>query len=159
MPFVFDWRGFADDTLRAALDQLRGAPGAPTSASDPLQPAAAGTPDLDGVLPPRVGGSKRTFLNDRFGGLDQGGVYAAYDAEGHPVRALVRRATSPAAAQAMVAGAPNRAGHAAWCEGRLWFYVSGGTVEADEDPTFGPGDVAATERFVVAFRAQRKGVA
>jgi hypothetical protein len=158
MPFVFDWRGFADDTLRAVLDQLRGASGVPTVAAEVPVPPAAGTPDLDAMLPPRVGGFVRTFINDRFGGLDQGGVHAAYDADGHPVRALVRRAASPAAAAAMVAGAPVGAGHAAWSEGRLWFHVSGGAVEGDEDPTFGPGDVEATERFVAAFRAQRNGV-
>ena len=85
-------------------------------------------------------------------------MHAAYDAEGHPVRALVRRTASPSAAEAMVASAPRGAGHAAWCEGRVWFFVSGGSVAGDEDPTFAPGDVEATERFVAAFRAQRKGV-
>ncbi len=157
MPFVFDWRGLADDALRAVLDQLRGAPAAPAAAAEVAVPPAAGTTDLDALLPPRVGDFLRTFINDRFGGLDQGGVHAAYDAAGHPVRAMVRRASSASAAEAMVAGAPGGAGHAAWSEGRLWFYVSGGTVEGDEDPTFGPGDVEATERFVAAFRAHRKG--
>ena len=159
MPFVFDWRGLADDALRSVLDQLRGAVGAPAAVSDALKPPAAGTPDLDTLLPPRVDRYVRTFLNDRFGGLDQGGVHAAYDAQGHPVRVMVRRATSPAAAEAMVGGAPQGAGHAVWNEGRLWFYVSGGTVLGDEDPTFGPGDVEAAERFVTAFRAQRPGAA
>jgi hypothetical protein len=156
MPFVFDWRGFADDALRTVLDQLRGAPGA--AADAPVPPAAA-TPDLDALLPPRVGGCVRTFINDRFGGLDLGGVHAAYDADGHPVRAMVRRAASHAAAEAMAAGAPRSAGHAAWSEGPLWFYLSGGRVEGDEDPTFGPGDIEATERFVAAFRARRNGAA
>lgn len=158
MPFLFDWRGFADDALRAVLDQLRGSSSAP-GANDGPTPPPAGTPDLDALLPPRIGEAVRTFVNDRFGGLDQGGVHAAYDAGGHEVRAMVRRAASPAAAEAMVAGAPRGPGHAAWSEGRLWFYLSGGTVQGDEDPTFGPGDVEATERFVAAFRAQRKGVA
>jgi hypothetical protein len=158
MPFLFDWRGFADDALRAVLDQLRGTSNA-AGANDGPTPPPAGTSDLDALLPPRIGEAVRTFVNDRFGGLDQGGVHAAYDAGGHEVRAMVRRAASPAAAEAMVAGAPRGPGHAAWSEGRLWFYVSGGTVQGDEDPTFGPGDVEATERFVAAFRAQRKGVA
>ncbi len=158
MPFVFDCRGFADDALRAVLDQLRGTPNAPGPSDQPAPPPA-GTPDLDTLLPPLVGGAVRTFLNDRFGGLDQGGVHATYDAGGHEVRAMVRRAASSAAAEAMVAGAPHGPGHAAWSEGRLWFYLSGGTVLGDEDPTFGPGDVEATERFVAAFRAQRSGVA
>jgi hypothetical protein len=158
MPFLFDWRGFADDALRAVLDQLRGTANAP-SANEPPTPPQAGTSDLDALLPPRIGEAVRTFVNDRFGGLDQGGVHAAYDAGGHEVRAMVRRAASPAAAEAMVAGAPRGPGHAAWSEGRLWFYLSGGSVQGDEDPTFGPGDVEATERFVAAFRAQRKGVA
>ncbi|HQR77826.1 MAG TPA: hypothetical protein PLR35_15510 [Burkholderiaceae bacterium] len=157
MPFVFDWRGFTDDALRTVLDQLRGAPGAPTASAEVSVPPAAGTSGLDALLPSRVDGFVRISLNDRFGGLDQGGVHAAYDADGHPVRALVRRAASPAAAEVMVAGAPRGAGHAAWSEGRLWFYVSGGTVEGDDDPSFDPGDVEATERFVAAFRAQRKG--
>jgi hypothetical protein len=159
MPFVFDWRGFADDALRAVLDQLRVTASAPAAASNTPIPPVAGTRELESLLPARVGSSVRSFVNDRFGGLDQGGVFAAYDVDGHPVRALVRRAASAAAAEAMVEGAPRGAGHAAWCEGRLWFYVSGGTVEGDEDPTFGPGNVEATERFVAAFRAQRKGAA
>jgi hypothetical protein len=158
MPFVFDWRGLADDALRAVLDQLRGTPNAPAPSDQPAPPSA-GTPDLDDLLPPRVGGAERTFINDRFGGLDQGGVHATYDAGGHEVRAMVRRAASSAAAEAMVAGAPRGPGHAAWSEGRLWFYLSGGTVLGDEEPTFGPGDVEATERFVAAFRAQRSGMA
>jgi hypothetical protein len=155
MPFIFDWRGLADDALSAVLDQLRGASGAPAAAKE--VPPAAGTSDLDALLPPRVIDFVRTFLDDRLGGLDRGGVHAAYDVDGHPVRTMVRRAVSPAAAEAMVADAPRGAGHAAWCDGPLWFYVSGGTVEGDEDPTFGPGDVEATERFVAVFRAQRKG--
>jgi hypothetical protein len=159
MPFVFDWRGLADDALRSVLDQLRGAAGAPSPGNDVPVPPAAGTPDLDLLLPARVGAAVRTFLNDRFGGLDQGGVHATYDAEGHPVRAMVRRAASPAAAEAMVAGAPNGAGHAAWTEDRLWFYVSGGMVLGDEEPSFGPGDVEAAERFVTALRAQRQAAA
>lgn len=158
MPFVFDWRGFADDALRTVLDQLRGTPNAPGPSDQPAPPSA-GTPDLDALLPPRLDGGVRTFINDRFGGLDQGGVHAAYDAGGHEVRAMVRRAASSAAADAMVAAAPRGPGHAAWSEGRLWFYLSGGTVLGDEDPTFGPGDVEATERFVAAFRAQRSGMA
>ena len=156
MPFIFDWRGLADDALSSVLDQLRAAS---TATNEPSAPPAASAPDFDALLPPRVGGFVRTLVNDRFGGLDQGGVHAAYDAEGHPVRALVRRAATPAAAEALAADAPHGAGHAAWSEGRLWFYLSGGTVEGDEDPTFGPGDVEATERFVAAFRAKRKGVA
>lgn len=159
MPFVFDWRGFADDALRSVLDQLRGAAAAPTAVGDTPMPPAAGTPDLDSLLPPRVDRFVRTFVNDRFGGLEQGGVHATYDAEGHPVRAMVRRAASPAAADAMVAGAPQGAGHAAWTEGQLWFYVSGGTVLGDEDPTFGPGDIETAERFVTALRTQRQGAA
>jgi hypothetical protein len=113
--------------------------------------------DLDALLPTRMAGCVRTFLNNRLGGLDRGGVHAAYDVDGHPVRMMVRRAVSPAAAQAMVAEAPRRAGQAAWFDGPLWFYVSGGTVEGDEDPTFGPGDVEAAERLIAAFRAQHKG--
>lgn len=159
MTFAFDWRAVAAEALRAALGQSRGAPSAATASAsaDVPVPRAAGTPDLDALLPPRVGSSIRTFVNDRFGGLDRGGVHATYDAAGHPVRAMVRRAATPAAAEAMVAGAPCGAGHAAWCDGRLWFYVSGGTVEGDEDPAFGPGDVEAAERFVAAFRAHRRG--
>jgi hypothetical protein len=72
------------------------------------------------------------------------------------VRAQAQRAASPAAAEAMVQGAPRGAGHAAWAEGRLWFYLCGGTVQGDEAPSFGPGDIEATERFVKAFRMQRK---
>ena len=158
MPFVFDWRGFADDALRAVLDQLRGTARTTNAANELPTPSTAGTPGLDALLPLCVGGFVRTIINDRFGGLEQGGVHAAYDVKGHPVRALVRRAASPAAAEAMVADTPHGTGHAAWCEGRLWFYVSGGTVVGDEDPIFGPGDVEAAERFVAALRAQRKGV-
>jgi hypothetical protein len=156
MPFIFDWRGFADDALSTVLDQLRGAPGAATAANEAPHSPAAGNSELDALLPPRVGGCVRTFINDRIGGLEQGGVHAAYDAEGHPVIALVRRTASPSAAEAMVASAPRGPGHAAWSEGRLWFFVSGGSVAGDEDPTFAPGDVEATEKFVAAFRAQRK---
>lgn len=159
MPFVFDWRGFADDALRAVLDQLRGASSAPAMASEPPVPPVAGTPELESLLPARVGEAVRTFLNDRFGGLDHGGVCAEYDVNGHPARVQARRAASPAAAEAMVQGAPRGPGHAAWAEGRLWFYLCGGTVLGDEDPTFGPGDVEAAERLVTAFRAQRRGAA
>jgi hypothetical protein len=155
MPFIFDWRGLADDALSSVLDQLRGASGAPVAAKE--LPLAAGTSDLDALLPTRMAGCVRTLLNDRLGGLDRGGVHAAYDVDGHPVRMIVRRAVSPVAAEAMVAEAPRRAGQAAWCDGPLWFYVSGGTVDGDEDPAFGPGDVEAAERFVADFRAQRKG--
>lgn len=158
MPFIFDWRGFADDALSAVLDQLRRATGAATAANEAPHSPAAGTSDLDALLPPRVGDFVRTSINGRLGGLEQGSVHAAYDAEGHPVRALVRRTASPTAAEDMVASAPRGAGHAAWCEGRVWFLVSGGSVAGDEDPTFAPGDVEATERFVAALREQRKGV-
>lgn len=159
MPFVFDWRGFADDALRAMLDQLRGASGTTAASNQAPIPPAAGTPELDALLPPRLGNFVRTFLNDCFGGLDQGGVFAEYDVDGHPVRAQARRAASPAAAEAMVQGAPRGPGHAAWAEGRLWFYLCGGTVQGDEEPSFGPGDIEAAERFVTAFRAQRDGAA
>lgn len=159
MPFVFDWRGFADDALRAVLDQLRGAASAPTAASETSVSPVAGTPELESLLPVRVGGSSRSFVNDCYGGLDQGGVFAAYDVDGHPVRALARRAASPTAAEAMVQDAPRGPGHAAWAEGRLWFYLCGGTVQGDEEPSFGPGDIEATERFITAFRAQRDGAA
>lgn len=159
MPFVFDWRGLADDALRTVLDALRGEVAGADRNQAPPVPAHADAAQLDALLPPRVGEAVRTFLNDRFGGLDQGGVHATYDAGGHEVRVMVRRAASSAAAESMVAGAPRGPGHAAWSEGRLWFYLSGGTVLGDEDPTFGPGDVEATERFVAAFRAQRGGVA
>lgn len=157
MAFTFDWLGLASDALRAALDPSRTTPG--TRPADVPAPPDAGTPERDALLPPRVGSSIRTYVNDRFGGLDRGGLHAAYDAAGHPVRVMVRRAASSAAADAMVARAPRTAGHAAWSEGRLWFYVSGGTVAGDEDPTFGPGDVEATARFVADFRAQRGGAA
>ena len=60
MPFIFDWRGLADDALSAVLDQLRGATGAATAANEAPHSPAAGTSDLDALLPPRVGDFVRT---------------------------------------------------------------------------------------------------
>jgi hypothetical protein len=41
----------------------------------------------------------------------------------------------------------------------VWFFISGGTVLGDEDPSFAPGDVEAVGQFVDAYRAQRTGSA
>jgi hypothetical protein len=162
MPFVFDWRGLTDDVLRGVLDQLRSRAGgdpAPRESAAGNPAPVAGTPGLDAWLPPRVGAFARTHLNDRFGGLDQGGIHAAYDAAGHPIRVLVRRCATSAQAAAMAEDAPRDPGHAAWAEDRVWFFISGGTVLGDEDPSFAPGDVAAVGQFVDAYRAQRTGSA
>lgn len=145
--------GLLGQVARQLLERLGGGATAPAGGSAPVpSPPSAGTPGLDRLLPPVVNGCPRVHVNDRFGGLDQGGVHATYDAGGREVRVLVRRAGSTASALAMVAGAPPGPGRSAWNDGRVWFAASGGTVLGDEDPSFGPGDVEAFDRFLAEFR-------
>lgn len=147
--------GLLGQLARQVLDQLSTGATRPAEGNRPApsHPPEAGTPGIDGLLPPRVGPGTRTFVNDRLGGLERGGVFAAYDVGGHEVRVLVRRAGSAGEAAAMVAGAPDGPGRAAWADDRTWYSASGGTVQGDEDPAFGPGDVEAFEQFVAAWRA------
>lgn len=144
---------------RRIKEQLLG--GHPTSArpDQPLEPEGPSTAPatLDTLLPPHVGRWPRAWVNDGLGGLDRGGVFARYAVEEHEVRVIVRRAPDETEAERMVVQAPTGPVQRAWRHGAFWYFASGGTVQGDEDPAIGPGDVEAFDRFLLEWHAARRG--
>lgn len=141
------------------LDVFRseGAPGRRTGPRPDAAHASAPPATADVLLPPRVGPWVRAWLNDGLGGVDRGGVFATYTAEGHEVRVIVRRARDEVEAGRRVAQAPSGPVQRAWRQGAVWYFASGGTVQGDEEPALGPGDAEAFEGFLLAWHAAPQG--
>ena len=84
---------------------LAGAPPGPAPAQDPLGIGARRMPageTVDAVLPAQAGEFTRSRINDRFGGIRSGGIFAGYRGDGVEIRVLVTLLRDAAAARAQV---------------------------------------------------------
>jgi hypothetical protein len=126
------------------------------------------------LLPQTVGSFTRTRVNDRFGGVRSGGIFAGYSDGGSEVRVLVSLAGTAAAARDQVRGSRDETqklggaapmaeslgtepsysqapGGIVWSRGAYWFSASANGTEGDMPLPATPDDVAALDRFIRAF--------
>jgi len=152
-------------------------PSGPAPASDPLglaQRRMLTGESLDAVLSTQAGEFTRSRVNDRFGGIRSGGVFAGYRRAGVEVRVLVTLLRDPAAARDRVreAGAAGgehgglavgkqslgtepsfslAPGSAVWSRGAYCFSASSSDTDGDIALPATPDQVAALDRFMRAF--------
>jgi hypothetical protein len=128
---------------------------------------------VDVVFPARVGEFGRARINDRFGGIRSGGVFAGYRSGDVEVRMLVTLHRNAAAARERVRegrgedgsgeGATSKEslgtessyslnpGSAVWNRGPYCFSASSNDTEGDEPLPATAEQIAALERFMAAF--------
>jgi hypothetical protein len=146
-----------------------GARTGPAPAADPIGFAARPVPageTVDAVLPLAAGEFVRRRVNDRFGGIRSGGIFAGYAGAGVEVRVLVTLLRSAEAAREQVRQSaadgtthsfgtePSYSlapGSAVWSRGPYCFSASSSDTEGDEPLPPTPEQVAALERFLRAF--------
>jgi hypothetical protein len=152
-------------------------PPGPAPTGDPLGLAGRRMPageTLDAVLPVQAGEFTRSRVNDRFGGIRSGGVFAGYRGGGVEVRVLVTLLRDAAAARERVREAGGQGGEhggaapaqqsfgtepsyslapgsAVWSRGAYLFSASSSDTDGDIALPATPDQVAALERFMRAF--------
>jgi len=152
-------------------------PAGPAPAQDPLGLAGRRMPagdTVDAVLPGQVGEFTRSRINDRFGGIRSGGIFAGYRGDGVEIRVLVTLLRDAAAARAQVGeagggegehgGAAPTArsvgtepsfslapGSAVWSRGAYCFTASSSDTDGDIPLPPTPAQIAALQRFMRAF--------
>ena len=153
------------------------APAGPAPAHDPLSLAGRRMPTGDSVgavLPAQVGEFTRSRINDRFGGIRSGGIFAGYHGGGVEVRMLVTLLRDAAAARERVRQAGDQNGEhggaaptqrsfgtepsyslapgsAVWSRGAYCFSASSSDTDGDIPLPATPVQIAALERFMRAF--------
>lgn len=138
----------------------------PAPERDPLGLAGRRMPagdTVDAVLPVEVGNFVRSRVNDRFGGIRSGGIFAGYRGEGIEIRLLVTLYRDAATAREQVrqqcgvqslGTEPSYSiapGSVVWSRGAYCFSASSADTEGDVPVPATPAQVAALDRFMAAF--------
>ncbi|MGH7513307.1 MAG: hypothetical protein ACREOQ_10330 [Gemmatimonadales bacterium] len=173
--------GVAADSAAQRDASARGAsaaaPPGPAPTQDPLGIGARRMPageTVDAVLPAQAGEFTRSRINDRFGGIRSGGIFAGYRGDGVEIRVLVTLLRDAAAARAQVGEAGGGGGEqggaaptarsvgtepsfsfapgsAVWSRGAYCFTASSSDTDGDIPLPPTPAQIAALERFMRAF--------
>ena len=172
--------------LGTATDAGTQGAAATAAGSPPTGPAPAGDPfdlgqrrmpageTLDAVLPTQVGEFTRARVNDRFGGIRSGGVFAGYRGGGVEIRVLVSLLRNAGAARERVReGAAPEGGQSStgparqslgtepsysfapgsvvWSRGAYCFSASSSDTDGDIELRATAEQIAALDRFLRAF--------